>query len=955
MSPADPSRAPETPPSSADRETNPSLNEVERQRQIDDNKRAALDQSRALSGRISAARRSLDSLRIATANSDERAVNSSRKKAAARQAQAAREAQRRFAESQDRLGDAVVAALGSLAPGPAGCPVSGLATPGHHLAPAEYQRIGLLQDVVGAPAALLPLVGHHGWKVTGDRASAVEIVRTAVARIIAQIPLRHVALHVFDPRITGVLGGFAPLRQLNAATFPAPSVDARAFEEVLSAVLTRAAQNAELVTANGASSFAEHWRRLGNPQGCLSVVVVLDYPLGIDDRISSLLTRAVALGPANGVVVLFCEPSQPGGSAGSTKVPSDLEMSKGLRRIEVGRTQAAVADWPDVVVELDPPLTDGMLTGLLAGIEEVENDWHGPSLELRDVIGADVDSPWTGSAAESLDVSVGRIGKEKLDISLRTANPPHPNMLLGGAVGQGKSNLLLDLVYGLAARYSPQELEFYLLDFKRGLEFKRFDADSSGESWLPHVRVLGLESNHAFGVAVLQHVHDEMERRSRMFKQYNAGSLAEFRARSGEILPRVVLVVDEFHVLFEGDENYVDRCVALTEALAKQGRAYGVHLVFASQTVSGIRALAAKADAIFGQFPLRLSLKNTAAESQALLSQGNKEAAELTYRGEVVLNRNFGMNPDEDNVRGLCAYADPEYVVQLQRTLWLREHGARPMVFVGTEYAQLDARVVARHNAAARRQTGLTFLLGRPVAVTDQPRAHTMLDDSDQSVALLGADDELVSSVLFTTLLTAMGSLASGRLVILDGRGDLEQKDWFTHVLRAAQEFDVEIEIIDRDDAMRFLAEEVLPRLDADRCIDRMLVVSVGTQRLKHKDEQFDCDPSLEAADEYTYREIPTGRTLLRRLVREGAIANTFFFGTWATPRTAEEDLGMNWPGIGLFITAGLGLEDVRSLAGHSAGRVDGSPRVGLVDRATEGLETVVPFALVGTGIGGLM
>ena len=55
-------------------------------------------------------------------------------------------------------------------------------------------------------------------------------------------------------------------------------------------------------------------------------------------------------------------------------------------------------------------------------------------------------------------------------------------------VGTGKSNLLLDIIYGLATRYSPAEFELHLLDFKNGLEFARFAPDARGDNWPPHVR-----------------------------------------------------------------------------------------------------------------------------------------------------------------------------------------------------------------------------------------------------------------------------------------------------------------------------------------------------------------------------------------------------------------------------------------------------------------------------------
>ena len=49
-----------------------------------------------------------------------------------------------------------------------------------------------------------------------------------------------------------------------------------------------------------------------------------------------------------------------------------------------------------------------------------------------------------------------------------------PHALIGGPSGSGKTNFLYAMLGGLAARYSPDELELYLLDFKEGVSFAQF-------------------------------------------------------------------------------------------------------------------------------------------------------------------------------------------------------------------------------------------------------------------------------------------------------------------------------------------------------------------------------------------------------------------------------------------------------------------------------------------------
>ena len=55
--------------------------------------------------------------------------------------------------------------------------------------------------------------------------------------------------------------------------------------------------------------------------------------------------------------------------------------------------------------------------------------------------------------------------------------------LIAGKTGSGKSTLLHALITNGALRYSPDELELYLIDFKKGVEFKVYATME-----LPHAR-----------------------------------------------------------------------------------------------------------------------------------------------------------------------------------------------------------------------------------------------------------------------------------------------------------------------------------------------------------------------------------------------------------------------------------------------------------------------------------
>jgi len=108
---------------------------------------------------------------------------------------------------------------------------------------------------------------------------------------------------------------------------------------------------------------------------------------------------------------------------------------------------------------------------------------------LRDLL---PETLWGHSSADGLAVEVGEAGGNP--VALRLADLT-PHWLIGGRSGAGKTAFLINLLYGLAARYSPDELTLYLLDFKEGVSFTEFTPTDRDPSWIPQARAVGIESD----------------------------------------------------------------------------------------------------------------------------------------------------------------------------------------------------------------------------------------------------------------------------------------------------------------------------------------------------------------------------------------------------------------------------------------------------------------------------
>src|SRR6202008_1655275 len=96
--------------------------------------------------------------------------------------------------------------------------------------------------------------------------------------------------------------------------------------------------------------------------------------------------------------------------------------------------------------------------------------------------------------------------------------------LVAGKTGSGKSTLLHALITNLALHYGPEEVELYLIDFKKGVEFKTYAVHE-----LPHARVVAVESEREFGLSVLQRLDAELKRRGDLFRTAGGEDLGGVR------------------------------------------------------------------------------------------------------------------------------------------------------------------------------------------------------------------------------------------------------------------------------------------------------------------------------------------------------------------------------------------------------------------------------------------
>lgn len=337
------------------------------------------------------------------------------------------------------------------------------------------------------------------------------------------------------------------------------------------------------------------------------------------------------------------------------------------------------------------------------------------------------------------------------------------HVLIAGKTGSGKSTLLHSIITAGAALYEPDQLQFYLLDFKKGVEFKVY-----ADTGLPHARVIGIESEREFGRSVLQRLDAELTSRGELFRQASVQEMAEFRQQRPEtVMPRIILVVDEFQELFTRDDSLAADCTALLDRLVRQGRSFGIHVILSSQSLAGANSLPR---ATLGQMAVRVAMQCSEADAAMILADDNTAARLLSRPGEAIYNDASGLL--EGNHPFQVAWLGPKEHGKMLREIVARDAEFAqtlppPIVFEGNRASRFTTKLARTALASASPSDKIVGLLGEAVEL-GPPTTLRFQADTGRN-ALLVAPPKMRVSVVGAVIATAIEHSPDLSIVLLDG------------------------------------------------------------------------------------------------------------------------------------------------------------------------------------------
>lgn len=482
------------------------------------------------------------------------------------------------------------------------------------------------------------------------------------------------------------------------------------------------------------------------------VIMLMDYPAGLTDQSLKLLEQIVTSGPKCGVFTIIYRNESQYKKVNERSYPLIANIETNFRVFDYIDRNRKITYSGDKVKEKPllwkglalPSQTqmDKIIATLKKGIKNAE----------KVVIGIEKveDADTTNTTKDGIRIPIGIHGANEVQYLTLGVGGSH-HALIAGVAGSGKSSLLHTIILRTLTQYSPDELSIYLVDFKRGVEFKIY-----ADFVLPSFKVVAIESEREFGYNILVALEREQKIRADLFKKNHVDKIEEYR-ELGKKMPRILVIMDEFHELFSNsNDEFAKKSAVIMERIVRQGRAFGVHLILASQSYSNITGIDR---AVFDQMAVRIVLKCSKADANLLLDNGSSEIDQISIDdpGRAVYNSEAGNKEYNSHFR--VAYIDPsKHRGMLQDISDKTKSFADPkqptrILLSNIEDNKYSVFNQFRTYSAANYKTPGRLYIGEPLSVTNN-MAMDFERKEYSNLLMIGSDTEKARSMFAFAILS---------------------------------------------------------------------------------------------------------------------------------------------------------------------------------------------------------
>ena len=398
------------------------------------------------------------------------------------------------------------------------------------------------------------------------------------------------------------------------------------------------------------------------------VLVVMDYPAGMSDQSLRYLEQIVNSGPKCGVFTLIFRNESQFLKINERSRPLVENVERHLRTfqyqdngnqivcagLDVRKNPIQWKTFGDLTNKEQLDHVIGVLKKGIRDADKVVIDIDKVNRKQRQAQKVFGEEELPTSTQERIRIPIGIRGANEIQYLTLGGATGTQHALIGGVTGSGKSSLLHTIILQSLSQYSAQELRIYLIDFKRGVEFKIY-ADYE----LPAFEVVAIESEREFGYNVLMALEREQKVRAELFRRNRVDRIEDFRKKMDGLadsrrkveMPRILLIMDEFQELFTDTGDEIGKESArLMERIVRQGRVFGIHMILSTQSYANVGGLS---KAVYSGMAVRIVLKCSREDADMLLEGGGDAVEQISIDdpGRAIYNSEGGLQSYSSHFR----------------------------------------------------------------------------------------------------------------------------------------------------------------------------------------------------------------------------------------------------------------------------------------------------------------
>lgn len=355
---------------------------------------------------------------------------------------------------------------------------------------------------------------------------------------------------------------------------------------------------------------------------------------------------------------------------------------------------------------------------------------------------------WKGNSAEWIDLPLGFAvnytpggdGHAGFYLGKPANSDGNYHGLIGGLTGSGKSVLINNLIINSSYLYSPEELQFFIIDMK-GNEYPDLMD-------LPHIKVLFQDSLRIdVALNVLEYVQKQYDDRVQLFRKHRVNEFSQYRAIAK--LPRIVCIIDEFQTFNQsGNSDIKNKSAAVIDLLVGKGRSYGIHIILASQSLANAKI----EQASMTNINVRLVLRLDESASKQILSVGNNET--ITFPNlQLVYNNTLGYDKRDNKIIKLPFLKGDlikPHVAYLNNKLTpATNYSAKKYLLPGNHEVYLDDNLHVSTAMVANHSSSSLIYLGSPYLIKPDDSYLELTAETENNILMVGQDLETAYRLMF--------------------------------------------------------------------------------------------------------------------------------------------------------------------------------------------------------------